>query len=85
MNKMTLRALPALLLIAFSSASSAAGFQLGTNASGLGTAYAGSAAVADNASTIYFNPAGMTQLGGYQLSAGLVGVRPSYEYRDQAG
>jgi long-chain fatty acid transport protein len=86
MNKMTLRALPALLLIAFSSASSAAGFQLlEQNASGLGTAYAGSAAVADNASTIYFNPAGMTQLGGYQLSAGLVGVRPSYEYRDQAG
>lgn len=86
MNKMTLHTLPALLLIAFSSASSAAGFQLlEQNASGLGTAYAGSAAVADNASTIYFNPAGMTQLGGYQLSAGLVGVRPSYEYRDQAG
>lgn len=86
MNKMTLHTLPALLVIAFSSASSAAGFQLlEQNASGLGTAYAGSAAVADNASTIYFNPAGMTQLGGYQLSAGLTGVRPSYEYRDQAG
>lgn len=86
MNKMTLRALPALLLLAFSGAASAAAFQLlEQNASGLGTAYAGSAAVADNASTIYFNPAGMTQLGGYQLSAGLTGVRPSYEYRDQAG
>ena len=86
MNKMTLRALPALLLLAFSGAASAAAFQLlEQNASGLGTAYAGSAAVADNASTIYFNPAGMTQLGGYQLSAGLTGVRPNYEYRDQAG
>ncbi|MBK7647993.1 MAG: outer membrane protein transport protein [Betaproteobacteria bacterium] len=86
MNKMTLRALPALLLVAFSGAASAAAFQLlEQNASGLGTAYAGSAAVADNASTIYFNPAGMTQLGGYQLSAGLTGVRPNYEYRDQAG
>ena len=86
MNKMTLSALPALLLVAFSGAASAAAFQLlEQNASGLGTAYAGSAAVADNASTIYFNPAGMTQLGGYQLSAGLTGVRPSYEYRDQAG
>ena len=86
MNKMTLSALPALLLLAFSGAASAAAFQLlEQNASGLGTAYAGSAAVADNASTIYFNPAGMTQLGGYQLSAGLTGVRPNYEYRDQAG
>ena len=86
MNKMTLSALPVLLLLAFSGAASAAAFQLlEQNASGLGTAYAGSAAVADNASTIYFNPAGMTQLGGYQLSAGLTGVRPNYEYRDQAG
>ncbi|HRA82643.1 MAG TPA: outer membrane protein transport protein, partial [Thauera sp.] len=41
----------------------AAGFQLlEQNASGLGNAYAGSAAVAENASTIYYNPAGMTQL-----------------------
>lgn len=86
MNKMTLRAIPTLLLIAFSGAASAAAFQLWEqNASGLGTAYAGSAAVADNASTIFFNPAGMTQLGGFQLSAGVVGVGPSYEYRNQAG
>jgi long-chain fatty acid transport protein len=87
MNKMTLRTVPALLLVAFSGAASAAAFQLWEqNASGLGTAYAGSAAVADNASTIFFNPAGMTQLGsGIQLSAGVTGVGPSYEYRDQAG
>jgi long-chain fatty acid transport protein len=87
MNKMILRAVPALLLIAFSGAASAAAFQLlEQNASGLGNAYAGSAAVADNASTIYYNPAGMTQLGsGIQLSVGVTGVGPSYEYRDQAG
>jgi long-chain fatty acid transport protein len=87
MNKMILRTLPALLLAAFSGAASAAAFQLmEQNASGLGTAYAGSAAVADNASTIFFNPAGMTQLGsGIQLSAGVTGVGPSYEYRNQAG
>ena len=86
MNKMTLRTIPALLLVAFSGAASAAAFQLlEQNASGLGNAYAGSAAVADNASTIFFNPAGMTQLTGFQLSAGVVGVGPSYEYRDQAG
>lgn len=86
MNKMSLRTLPALLLVAFSGAASAAAFQLWEqNASGLGNAYAGSAAVADNASTIFFNPAGMTQLGGIQLSAGVAGVGPSYEYRDQSG
>ncbi|MGB4063392.1 MAG: outer membrane protein transport protein [Azonexus sp.] len=87
MNKMTLRIVPALLLVAFSSAASAAAFQLlEQNASGLGNAYAGSAAVADNASTIFYNPAGMTQLGnGIQLSAGVAGVGPSYEYRDQFG
>ncbi|PKO39640.1 MAG: long-chain fatty acid transporter [Betaproteobacteria bacterium HGW-Betaproteobacteria-4] len=87
MNKMTLRIVPALLLVAFSGAASAAAFQLlEQNASGLGNAYAGSAAVADNASTVFYNPAGMTQLGnGIQLSAGVAGVGPSYEYRDQAG
>lgn len=87
MNKMTLRTLPALLLLAFSGAASAGAFQLmEQNASGLGNAYAGSAAVADNASTVFFNPAGMAQLGsGIQLSVGVAGVGPSYEYRDNSG
>ena len=41
----------------------AAGFALiEQNASGLGNAYAGAAAVAEDASTIYFNPAGMSLL-----------------------
>lgn len=41
----------------------AAGFALiEQNASGLGNAYAGAAAVAADASTVYFNPAGMTLL-----------------------
>jgi long-chain fatty acid transport protein len=46
----------------------AAGFALlEQNASGLGTAYAGSAAAATDASTIFFNPAGLTQLPGMQV------------------
>ncbi|PKO36963.1 MAG: long-chain fatty acid transporter [Betaproteobacteria bacterium HGW-Betaproteobacteria-6] len=86
MNRMNLRTVSALLLLAFSGAASAAAFQLlEQNASGLGNAYAGSAAVADNASTIFFNPAGQTQLTGIQLSTGVTGVGPSYEYRDQFG
>ncbi|MBL8405757.1 MAG: outer membrane protein transport protein [Dechloromonas sp.] len=83
MHTFTLRTMPALMLLAFSSMASAAAFQLWEqNASGLGNAYAGSAAVADNASTVFFNPAGLTQLTGFQLSAGVVGVGPSYEFRN---
>lgn len=84
MKKMTLRAVPALMLFAFSGVASAAAFQLlEQNASGLGTAYAGSAAVADNASTIFFNPAGMTQLTGIQISTGVTAVGPSYEFNNK--
>lgn len=83
MNKFTLRTVPALMLAAFSSLASAAAFQLWEqNASGLGNAYAGSAAVADNASTVFFNPAGLTQLTGFQFSAGVTAVGPSYKFRN---
>ncbi len=47
----------------------AAGFALiEQNASGLGNAFAGQAAVADDASTIFFNPAGMSHLEGRQFA-----------------
>ena len=47
-----------------------AGFQLlEQNASGL-NAYAGSAANPENASIIYYNPAGMTYLPGFSSRAG---------------
>lgn len=39
------------------------------SASGMGNAFAGAAAVAEDASTIFFNPAGMTNLQGSQLVA----------------
>ncbi len=51
-----------------STTSSGAGFALiEQNASGMGNAFAGAAAVAEDASTIYFNPAGMSYLPGSQL------------------
>ena len=60
-----------------------AGFQLlEQNASGLGVAYAGSAAIADNASTIYFNPAGMTRLPGLNISVGGNLIRPSFKFKN---
>lgn len=84
MPKTTMRLLPALLLGAFAGSACAAGFQLWEqNASGIATSYAGSAAIADNASTIFFNPAGMTQLSGLHVSAGVSAVRPSFKFRNE--
>lgn len=84
MPKMTMRLVPALLLAAFAGSASAAAFQLlEQNASGIGTAYAGSAAVADNASTIFYNPAGMTLLPGRQVSLGVAGLRPVFKFRNE--
>lgn len=66
MKKQTFRLLPltsALLLIGVAQQASAAGFALIENsASGMGNAFAGAAAVAEDASTIFFNPAGLTKL-----------------------
>ncbi len=62
----------------------AAGFQLlEQNASGIGNSYAGSAAVAENASTIFFNPAGMTQLKDREISVGMSAVRPTFKFSDR--
>ncbi len=48
---------------------SASGFQLSEqNASNLGTAYAGVASIAEDASTGFYNPAGLTRLGQEQIA-----------------
>lgn len=58
----------AVFVVGVAGTAHAAGFALiEQNASGLGNAYAGAAAVAQDASTIYFNPAGMTLLPDSQL------------------
>lgn len=83
-QKKIARLLSAALLSMTSGAACAAGFQLlEQNASGIGNAYAGSAAVAENASTIFFNPAGMTELQARELSVGMSLVRPVFEYKDK--
>jgi len=77
------RLMPLLALGLAGGHASAAGFQLlEQNASGIGNAYAGSAAVAENASTIFFNPAGMTQLKDREISAGVSIVRPTFKFRN---
>ena len=81
MKKMTLRTLPALLSLAFAGTAVAASLQvMEQDASGIATSFAGSAAVAENAATNYYNPAGLTQLKGFQFSAGVTGVKSNVEY-----
>lgn len=61
----------------------ASGFALiEQNASGLGNAYAGAAAAAEDASTIYFNPAGMTRLPGRQAVGALHAIIPSAKFNN---
>jgi len=59
----------------------AAGFALiEQNASGLGNAYAGAAAVAQDASTVFFNPAGMTLLPDRQVVIAGHLIKPKAEF-----
>ncbi len=61
----------------------AAGFALiEQNASGMGNAFAGAAAVAEDASTIFFNPAGMTYLPDSQAVFAAHVLRTSAELSD---
>lgn len=80
-QRLTPQLAAALVASAFTTGVWASGFQLlEQNGSGIATAYAGSAAIADNASTIFFNPAGMTKLAAREFSVGLDAVRPSFKF-----
>jgi long-chain fatty acid transport protein len=59
----------------------AAGYQIGQDSvSGAGVAHAGGAAAATDASTVFANPAGMTQLDGRQVVVGGHLLRPSAKF-----
>jgi long-chain fatty acid transport protein len=49
------------------------------SASGMGTAFAGGAAIAEDASTVWYNPAGMTRLDRPQLVVGGHYIDPSFK------
>ncbi len=53
------------------------------SASGMGNAFAGAAAVAEDASTIFFNPAGMTHLEGSQLVAAGHIIKPKADFSNR--
>ncbi len=62
----------------------ASGFQLKEqSAEGLGNAFAGSTAKAQDLSTIFFNPAGMTNLSGHQTDATVSYIAPRAEFTDE--
>lgn len=62
----------------------AAGFALlEQSASRLGTAFSGTAAVADDATTIYYNPAGMVQLTQSEALVALSGIDIGSEFRNR--
>lgn len=59
----------------------AAGYALAEQSgSGLGNAYAGAAAIAEDASTIFSNPAGMTYIEGTQAAGALHFIKPNAEF-----
>jgi len=79
---LTLSALSSLLFV---SLASAAGFALpeqGASAMGMASAFVGQA---DDATAVWYNPAGITQLDGTRISGGLVGIYPILTHENVSG
>ncbi|MGF1755382.1 outer membrane protein transport protein, partial [Vibrio makurazakiensis] len=73
-------------LFSASTVTQAAGFQLAEySATGLGRAYAGEAAMADNAGAQWRNPAMLTHLEGTQVSVGGIYVNPNIDVEGTSG
>lgn len=81
-------AISAALGVAFATFAGTAGasaFQLiEQNATGLGNAYAGQAAAAEDASTIFYNPAGLSRLPGATAVGSVSLVKPKIDFKDSA-
>src|SRR6056297_1582483 len=80
-TKLSSAFLALLFMAVFASSAAASGFAIiEQSVSGLGNAFAGAAASAEDASTIFFNPAGMSLLEGQQVTAGAHVILPSAEF-----
>lgn len=75
--------LAALLVLTTTNAHAAGVWLIENGSSGMGTASAGRAALANDASTAFNNPAGMTRLDRSQLQVGLVGLDIHSEFSGQ--
>lgn len=71
-------------LLAMSGNASASAFALIEQSSGLGNAFAGGAAAAEDATTIFTNPAGMSRLKGNQVSVAGSFIKPSAKFSNTA-
>lgn len=71
--------------IGLTGAAHAGGFGiLSQSVSALGNAFAGGAAAGEDASTVWYNPAGMGRLSGFNASTALHIVKPSAEFQNTA-
>ncbi|HEX4328186.1 MAG TPA: outer membrane protein transport protein [Burkholderiales bacterium] len=86
LNKLGRRSLALIFAPALAAAplaAHAAGFALlESSASGLGNSYAGSAVLAEDASTIFYNPAGLTYLPGTNFVGSLDLIQPSARFNN---
>lgn len=79
----TLTATLAPLFAAAPLAAHASGFSLWeSSASGLGNAYTGSTALAEDAATIFYNPAGLTYLPGTNFTGAVDFIKPTAKFGD---
>ncbi len=84
MKKRVLVPIASSAILGLSGNAAAVGFALEQQSvSNLGYAFAGGAANAEDASTIYWNPAGMTRLPGRQVVVGLNAIYGSARFTDQ--
>jgi len=82
-KKLTVAISVALLSAGVSGQAGAAGFALIENsASGMGNAFAGGSAIAEDASTVFFNPAGMMRLSGSQIAVAGHIISPTADFTD---
>lgn len=84
MEKVEIKIVMISLTLLVSNNTQAAGFALiEQSASGMGNAYAGAAAIAEDASTIFFNPAGMIYIDGTQAVGALHLIKPNAEFENK--
>ncbi len=84
-QKNSMKLIPALMLLAFAGAAGASGFAIqNQTGSGTGNAFAGAAATAEDAGTIHFNPAGMTNLPqGHNIALGGTLLNRSIDFNNR--
>ena len=86
MKKVMLKTTLSLAVAMASSQLFASGFALNEQSvSGMGTGFAGRSSSADDASTVYGNPAGMSRLNGQQITGGVAAIDASTDISDTGG